>query len=107
MSDEDAESWLTREAEDLLHQGTVGLYEFIWGLRGTSFGLADADAIALSARVAQRIVDAGRAAIYAVSWPGMTIEEGPLPAAVLRDPESWSEGQSGPLLALVPVEPED
>ena len=33
----------------------------------------------------------------------MTVEDGPLPIATLRDPKSWSEGESGPLIALVPA----
>jgi hypothetical protein len=104
LSDGEAESWLTQEADDLLAQGTVGLYEFIWGLRGASFGLSDAEAIEVAARVAERIVAAGRAAVYAVTWPDMTVEEGPLPVDTLRDPRSWVEGESGPLMALVPAD---
>jgi hypothetical protein len=98
-----AETWLTQEADDLLDQGPVGLYQLIWGLRGTSFGLSDDEAIRLSISVVERLVRSGRAAIYAVSWPGMDVEEGPLPIETLRDPTSWSEGESGPLTALLPI----
>jgi hypothetical protein len=103
MSEEDAESWLTREAQDLLDQGTVGLYEFIWGLRGTSFGLPDYEARRIAAGVAERLVASGKAQLYGVSWPAMEVQEGPLPISVLEDPSSWSEGDSGPLVALVPT----
>jgi hypothetical protein len=103
MNELSAEAWLTQEAADLLEQGPVGLYQFIWGLRGTSFGLSDDEALRLSIPVAERLVRSGRAAIYAVSWPGMDIEEGPLPIETLRDPASWSEGESGPLTALLPT----
>ena len=98
-----AESWLTQEADDLLDQGPVGLYQFIWGLRGTSFGLSDDEAIRLSVPVAERLVRSGKAALYAVSWPSMEVEQGPLPISTLHDPRSWSEGESGPLVALLPT----
>jgi hypothetical protein len=102
VSEVSAESWLTQEAADLLDQGPVGLYEFIWGLRGTSYGLSDDEAIRLSKEVAARLVRSGDAEIFAVAWPGMDIVEGPLPITTLDDPSAWSEGESGPLMALVP-----
>jgi hypothetical protein len=107
MAETDPASWLTQEVRDHLDQGPVGLYELIWGLRGTSFCLSEAEAIRLSATVVERVVSSGMAALYAVSWPSMAVEEGPLPAAVLQDPKSWSEGESGPLIALVPNEASD
>jgi hypothetical protein len=103
MNELSAEAWLTQEVDDLLDQGPVGLYQFVWGLRGTSFGLSDDEAIRLAIPVAARLVRSGRAAIYAVSWPGMDIQEGPLPIQMLNDPASWSEGESGPLMALLPT----
>lgn len=103
MNDVDAEAWLTQEIHDLLDQGPVGLYEFIWGLRGTSFGLTDDEAIRLSRRVADHLVRAGEAQIHAVQWPTMAIVEGPLELTTLADPKNWSEGTSGPLMALVPT----
>jgi hypothetical protein len=102
MTELSAESWLTQEADDLLDQGPVGLYQFIWALRGQSFGLSDDEAIRLSRMVAERIIRSGRATLYAVAWPGMEIEAGPLPVETLHDPASWSEGESGPLVALIP-----
>jgi hypothetical protein len=97
------EAWLSQEVEDLLDQGPVGLYEFVWGLRGSSYDLSDDEAIRLSADIARRTVRAGRAEIYLVTWPKMEIVQGPLSLAVLEDPNSWSEGKSGsPLMALVP-----
>ena len=82
----------------------MGLYHFIWGLRGASFGLSDQDAIRLSRRVVERLVRAGKAEIYALAWPGLDVVEGPLPLATLGDPESWSEGESGPMIGLVPID---
>jgi hypothetical protein len=101
MTDVDPEAWLTQEAQDLLDQGTVGLYEFIWGLRG-AFDLPDAAALELSRRVATQLIQSGKARIFAVSWPGLDVVEGPLPITTLEDPKSWSEGEKGPLVALVP-----
>ncbi|GIE95758.1 hypothetical protein [Paractinoplanes rishiriensis] len=103
MSENDAESWLTQQAQDLLEQGTFGLYELVWGMRGAHFGLTDAEAIALAGRVVRRLVDRGAAQIFAVSWPALEVIDGPLPAAVLDEPKSWSEGESGPMVGLVPA----
>jgi hypothetical protein len=102
MIDTSPEAWLTQEAEDLLEQGNVGLYQFVWGLRGTSFGLSDDEAIRLSRRVVGRLIQAGKAKIYALAWPGLDVVDGPLPLTVLEDSKSWSEGESGPMVGLVP-----
>jgi len=104
MTDVEPQAWLTQEANDLLDQGTVGLYEFIWSLRGTSFNLPDDEAIQLARRIAGELVRSGKALIFAVTWPGLDIVEGPLPVTTLEDPKSWSEGESGPLIALVPTD---
>jgi hypothetical protein len=32
----------------------------------------------------------------------MQIEHGPLPTTVLHNPDSWTAGEYGPLIALVP-----
>jgi hypothetical protein len=107
VSDVDAEAWLTQEVQDLLEQGTVGLYEFIWGLRGASFDVPDEEAIRLSTRVAAELVRSGKARIFAVSWPSLDVVEGPLPITTLDDPKNWSEGESGPMMALVPSDTDD
>ncbi|MGX6602074.1 hypothetical protein ACWKSP_08070 [Micromonosporaceae bacterium Da 78-11] len=105
MSETEAETWLVGEARDLLAQGTFGLYELVWGLRGASFGLTDTEAVELAERVVRRFVDDGAAWIFAVSWPGLDLVDGPLTVDILRDSRSWSEGEEGPMIALVPSEP--
>ena len=100
-----AEEWLAQDVDDLLDQGSVGLYEFVWGLNGSSYTLSPHETLDLSRRVARRLLDAGRAEIFAVTWPGLHIVDGPLPISVLDDPASWSEGESGTLMALVPTDP--
>ena len=96
------EAWLTEEADELLDQGNVGLYQVIWELRGAQFGLSDDEAIQLSRHVVERLILAGKAEIYALAWPGLDIVRGPLPLATLEDPTSWNEGESGPMVGLVP-----
>ena len=39
-----------------------------------------------------------------MEWPTFGIVAGPLAESVLADPASWSEGESGPLIALTPLE---
>ena len=102
MSQTEAESWLRQEAADLLGQGAFGLYELVWGLRGTTFGLTDEEAMALAGRVTRQMVSSGKAKIFAVLWPTLEVVDGPLPVEVLNDARTWSEGESGPLVALVP-----
>jgi hypothetical protein len=103
MNDVTAEAWLAQEIEDLLDAGPVGLYEFIWGLNGTSYGLSAAEAIELSRKVARQFINSGRAEIFAVEWPSFDVVKGPLSPGILDDPAAWSEGESGPLMALLPV----
>jgi hypothetical protein len=102
VSDVNAEAWLSQEMADLLEQGPVGLYEFIWGLRGSPYRLSDDEALRLSGDVAQAMVRSGDAEIYRVTWPELDIVEGPYPLAALDDPAAWSVGESGTLMALVP-----
>jgi hypothetical protein len=102
MKNNSPEAWLTEEAAELLDQGNVGLFQFIWELRSGRFGLSDAEAIQLSRRVVEKLILAGKAEIYALAWPGLDIIDGPLPLAVLDDPKNWSEGESGPMIGLVP-----
>jgi hypothetical protein len=102
VSDVNAEAWLGQEMADLLEQGPVGLYEFIWGLRGSPYELSDDEALRLSVSVAQTMVRSGDAEIYRVTWPGLDIVEGPLPLDALDDPVAWGLGASGTLMALVP-----
>ena len=104
MTDVSPEAWLTEEAEELLDQGNVGLYQFIWELRGARFGLSDEEATQLSRRIVEALIRAGMAQIYALEWPGLDIVHGPLPLATLDDPRSWSEGESGPMIGLVPTD---
>ena len=100
MNDITAEAWLTQEIQDLLGEGPVGLYEFIWGLNGTAYGLPPSTAIELSRQVAHRFVTSGQAEIFAVQWPDFEVVEGPLPLSVLEDPSAWSEGESGPRMFI-------
>ena len=103
MTETSAEAWLTQEVHDLLGEGPVGLYEFVWGLNGTDFGLSRDEAIALSQDVARRIVSSGRAQIFSVQWPGFEVVDGPLSPTTLDDTSAWSEGTSGPIIALLPT----
>ncbi|HEY0000581.1 MAG TPA: hypothetical protein VGB74_09010 [Actinoplanes sp.] len=105
MSATDAEAWLEQESKDLLEQGPFGLYELVWGLRGAAFGLTDDEARAIAARIVRRLVADGVARICTAAWPTLEVVQGPLPVAVLDDPATWSEGDSGPLFALVPADP--
>jgi hypothetical protein len=97
-----AGEWLAAEMGDLLEQGPVGLYEFVWALRGSPYLHSDAAAQRVSARVARDAVRSGRAEVYRVTWPGLDIVDGPLPDAALDDPAVWTVGESGTLAALVP-----
>jgi hypothetical protein len=78
MGDVTAREWLTQEIQDLLAMGTVGLYEFIWGLNGTSYGLSQAESFDLSRLVAQEVVQSGQARLFAVRWPDLETVEGPM-----------------------------
>ncbi len=103
MNETSAEAWLTQEANDLLAEGPFGLYELVWGLNGTSYGLGPDETRQLAQGVTRLIVNEGRAQLFAVEWPSFRVVSGPLPESVLDDATSWSTGESGPLIALVPI----
>jgi hypothetical protein len=104
MSETNVEAWLSQETDDLLDVGPFGLYELIWRLNGGPYGVVPQEAQQLSQRIVHNILEAGRAQIFAVQWPSFSIVSGPLPESVLADPASWSEGETGPLIALIPIE---
>ena len=104
MNGATAEDWLTQEIRDLLEDGPTGLYQFLWYLNGSSYGLSDQEAIELSQRIARALLDAGQARLYVVRWPDFDIVDGPLPPAFLDEPGSWAEQEQGRFIALVPVD---
>ncbi|GIF72812.1 hypothetical protein [Asanoa siamensis] len=96
----EAEVWLAGEVRDHLHDfGAVGLYELVWLLRGSSFGLADDDAVEVARRVARGVLAGGAVGIYRLAWPGAAVVDGPLDPQVLSSAEAWQEGER--YLALV------
>lgn len=100
-----AESWLTQDMRDHLVDGPVGLYQFIWALNGSGYDLSDHDAIDLARRIAHRFVDEGLAEVYAVTWPGFQVVEGPLGPEALDAADAWEVGEAGPFLALISNDP--
>jgi hypothetical protein len=102
MNDIDVEAWLTQEVDDLLAEGPVGLYEFVWRLNGSAYRLEPAEARRVSRDVARRVLATGQAQLFGVEWPSFAIVTGPMDESVLDDSASWSEGETGPLVALIP-----
>jgi len=72
--------WLTREVDDLLSVGSVGLYEFMQLLSGDEFDLSESDRKAVAIEVTREIIHSGRAKLYEVKWPKDEVLAGPFEA---------------------------
>jgi hypothetical protein len=91
--------WLVHEVEDLLDAGAVGLYEFIWLLRGVSPGSADAELKPTAIEALNRIRDRTAGELVWLVWPNADALNRPLITSPA--PTDWDDPQDGtPYLAL-------
>ena len=101
MTGESPEQWLAREVGELLDAGSVGLYELVWLLNGSKFELNEAEKRAIAYAVARRIVDAGEAQVFELSWPGGEVVGGPVELATrISSSEAWPVEAAERYLAL-------
>lgn len=91
--------WLVREVVDLLDAGSVGLYEFVWLLRGEYPSLDATDAQACASEALSTLLARQTARLVWLVWPDEDLVAGPevdSPAA-----EAWSAPSEGdPYLAV-------
>ena len=91
--------WLVREVVDLLDAGSVGLYEFVWLLRGEYPSLSAADAQACAREALTTLLARQSARLVWLVWPDEDLVAGP--GVDTSAAEAWSEpNERGPYLAL-------
>jgi len=94
-------SWLAREVTDLLTAGSVGLYEFLWILRGTRADLSDDEIHGVASSALDLLLQNGLGRLVWLTWASDDEVENvllrPLVAADWNDPE-----QDKPYLAIKP-----
>jgi hypothetical protein len=65
----DASSWLVQEVNDLLETSSVGLYEFIWILRGAYPDTGEEELRSWAADALQRLLKEHRGRLVLLRWP--------------------------------------
>ena len=66
---EDAPGWLVQEVSDLLDASSVGLYEFIWLLRGAYPDASQAQLRAWADEALSRLLDDSHGHLVLQKWP--------------------------------------
>lgn len=96
---EDTAGWLAGEVSDLLDASSVGLYEFIWLLRGAYPDATDAQLRGWAGEALRQLLDDGQGQLVLRRWPS---EEAIATTPPLRTgDEDWSEPvQDRPYLAI-------
>jgi hypothetical protein len=70
--DSDPVAWLSQEVKNLLDASTVGLYEFIWLLRGRQSTITDEQAHLISGLALDRLIAQGAGELVLLTWPNDT-----------------------------------
>ena len=95
----DLTTWLLQEVSDLLDAGTVGLYEFIWLLRGADAELSEDELRAHASVALDRLRQAGAGRLVWLRWPSEEAVAGA--DALIPDSDDWADPVEGkPYLAF-------
>jgi hypothetical protein len=97
---EDRVLWLTQEVKDLLDVSSVGLYEFIWLLRGQEPGISYTDAKMIAQAALRQLLSTGEGRLILLEWPSQDCK-GELGVVAVSDLD-WDDprgGQPYPALA--------
>lgn len=85
----DASDWLFQEVSDLLDVAPVGLYEFVWLLRGARYELTDDEMIMYSVQALERLLANSSNKLVWLRWPSETVRDERLPPQL--GPQAWTE----------------
>ncbi|WP_433601506.1 hypothetical protein ACQPXH_07120 [Nocardia sp. CA-135953] len=99
-----AAQWLMQEAVDHLAEDDLGVYELLWLLRGSDFGLDEAAAEALARKTAARLLTAGTAKLVHLKWPTKEIVPGEISEDALYNDNVFEFSEAGVYLALESTE---
>ena len=89
----DVTTWLVQEVSDLLDAGSVGLYEFIWLLRGSEVELSEEQLRVHAKEALDRLQLAGQGSLVWLEWPNANAVEGP--KVVVPKPSDWADPENG------------
>lgn len=89
----DPVDWLVQEVTDLLDSSSVGLYEFIWLLRGAYPEAGEPELRLHAANALKRLRETSRGDLVSLKWPAEDIVEGVIPDE-LR-PADWENPREG------------
>ena len=95
----DPTTWVVQEVVDLLDTASVGLYEFIWLLRGTYPEMSEAEIRVHADQALKRLQEEGAGRLVWLMWP----EEDVVTGLPVVEPEfnDWRDPTSGePYLAF-------
>lgn len=93
------EEWLAREVADLLDAGSVGLYEFLWILRGAVPDMSDETACSTAGQALERLLREGAGRLVWLTWPSDDVVERSVETT--PGPDDWRDPSAGrPYLAV-------
>ncbi len=94
-----AVDWLAQEVRDLLGTSSVGLYEFIWLLRGRQPQVRSADTHRIAKEALQELLSDGDGRLVRLTWPSQ-ISLGDVDPDSLRQSD-WDDPRQGePYVAM-------
>jgi len=89
----DVSSWLVQEVSDLLETSSVGLYEFIWILRGKYPDVSEQELRSWAANALWRLLEDHRGRLVQLQWPSEDVV-GPGSAEELSN-VAWNDPLKG------------
>jgi hypothetical protein len=88
----DVSGWLVQEVSDLLDTSSVGLYEFIWLLRGAHPNASQEELRSWAAVALRQLLKDNRGQLVLLEWPSEDAIEG-VPLAVNPADDDWDQPQ--------------
>jgi hypothetical protein len=99
---EETVTWLVGEVRDLLDVSGVGLYEFIWLLRGRQPDLATTDGRTIAEEALRQLLSNGAGKLVLLVWPSQDVH-GDADTETLA-PSDWDDPRQGePYVAIAPT----
>ncbi len=99
---EDRIAWLEMEIKDLLGVSNVGLYEFVWLLRGRYPQIPFDSARPIAEEALRSLLSAGAARLVLLTWPGQEAGAGVGPQTLQSS--DWDDPRRGePYVGLTPI----
>jgi hypothetical protein len=89
----DASNWLVQEVSDLLETSSVGLYEFVWILRGKYPDVVEDELRSWAANALRRLLEEQQGRLVLLQWPSEDLV-GPASAQGLSDSD-WNDPAKG------------